>query len=332
MTGNGQQLKRRPRLQVVHGLTPDGECLRSGYAYLIRSSVRMPELYPLLGELLFASQVDTGSGPESPPNVVGLFVEDSPDTLIAHLVGPDTDIIREQDITEKFCSKYMQHQTAAWLNTFGTFQQANSKLLQIGTEGNSWWRQSIAGPGNPMAILRFFRLAQEQPGRGAMNVFLLSSLSNLYRNLGLAEAAAFLKTMLNESIWAVDPEPSPVAGKTQLRGIAGLFFAVLQEGVLKPNEASYLESFFDGIIQVRPCILDNTQRAALVRVQALPEITEKSPDFAYLPRWQFQDGHDQGSVPDDWPQRRKFIYARIADHRIADAEETKEGQWPAKRT
>jgi hypothetical protein len=164
-----------------------------------------------------------------------------------------------------------------------------------------------------------------------MNVFLLSSLSNLYRNLGLAEAAVFLKTMLNESIWDVDPAASPVAGETTLRKIAGLFFAVLQEGVLKPNEASYLESFFDGIIQVRPCILDEEKRAALVHVQSLPEIVHKQKDFAYLPRWKFEDNDEQGLATEEWPQKGTYIRTRIVDYRIADAEETKEGQWPAQR-
>lgn len=300
MTATLQDQRSRPRLKVLDKLlTPAGECLRSGYAYLIRSSVRMPELYPLLGELLFASQVQGGNGDGSSgnyPNVIGMFIEDSPDNLITHLGNPDRYTAKpDLNVIEQFASDLMKRreseplnrvkQTAAWLDTFGRFQEANNELEDCNPVRIGWWRQSLAGSGNPMAILRFFRLVQQKTGVGRMNVFLLSSLSNMYRNLGLSETAAFLKTMLNESIWSVNPtdEPAKSIGRTD-----GLFIAVLQEDVLKANEASYLESFFDGVIHANPCVFhDEKIRAVRVQVRTLPEIVEKPDDFVYLPDWQF---------------------------------------------
>jgi len=329
--GNDKQLKRRPLLRVLDDLlTPQGECLRSGYAYLIRSSVRMPELYPLLGELLFGSKVDNENGKEAPPNVVGLFVEDSLETLMAHLVGPDRYLFRQNEVhITTMLDPGIENQTAAWLDTFGTFQEVDSNLTRFKDREeviDNWWQQSIAGPGNPMAILRFFRLAQEKAGDSAMNVFLLSSLSNLYRNLGLAEAAAFLKTMLNESIWAVVPELNHVPKETRLRETDGLFLAVLQESVLELRQANYLESFFDGIIHVSPCILDDKWRAALVHVQTLPEIVEKRNDFAYLPSWKFKNGNEPGLTKEDWPLQGTYVRSRLRDDRIAIPKEAGAGQ------
>jgi len=140
-------------------------------------------------------------------------------------------------------------------------------------------------------------------------MFLLNSLSNLYRSLGLAESAAFLKTMLNESIWS---DISPVS--ESIRGKDGLFFAVLQENVLDNNETSYLESFFDGIVNVTPCTLsDPCLQVAKVHVRTLPEIVQPSEDFVYLPAWQFNPRKTGGGGlnAEDW-LKQEYIYIREA--------------------
>jgi len=321
----------RPGLKVFDSFAPDKEALHPGYAYLIRSSVRMPELYPLLGELLFTSSVVKKNTPDKwteegdPPNVIGMFIEDSPDNLIQHLQGPDfyTSI---SDITKGYgesLSNDENHRMAAWLDTFGSFHDAGGELKPIFSEKGEarqdekykWWRKSIAGPGNPMAIMRFFRQVQEKQCGAGLNVFLLNSLSNLYRNLGLSESAAFLKTMLNKSIWSVEPEPGTESNKQKIRYKSGLFFAVLQEGVLDKQEASYLESFFDGIVKVKPCI-KNECRVARVHVEVLPELiqSQHGKDFIYLPSWQFPVNNNDkwGS---GWKEER-YIRTQVADECI----------------
>jgi len=324
------------RLKVFQNFAPEDEALRQGYAYLIRSSVRMPELYPLLGELLFASRVvkqtesANSAGTDDPPNAIGMFIEDSPDNLIRHLKGPDS-YTDGSDITGKYFNDLVNNEEkgepprmAAWLDTFGSFHDAGGDLdekeiwpsnrKQDGEikEKHKWWSKSIAGPGNPMAIMRFFRQVQEKLGGADLNVFLLNSLSNLYRNLGLAESAAFLKTMLNESIWSAEPEPDAESSEQKIRYKSGLFFAVLQEGVLDKQEASYLESFFDGIIKVEPCELDEKFRVARVHIEVLPELLQSHNDFVYIPMWQYEKRQQEFGA--DWTQAGlKYISTHSAD-------------------
>ncbi len=333
---NKSNNEKRPGLKVFEKFTPEGENLRPGYAYLIRSSVRMPELYPLLGELLFASRVVKDNEDGVPPNVIGMFIEDSPDNLIQHLKGPDfyTSI---KDITGNFGNALANGEEndepprmAAWLDTFGSFHDASRNLnakefkfdngkpdgkykTQDGKikEEYKWWSKSIAGPGNPMAIMRFFRLVQEKPGGAGLNVFLLNSLSNLYRNLELSESAAFLKTMLNESIWSVEPK----SDKQDVRYKSGLFFAVLQESVLNEQETSYLESFFDGIIKVGPCVLENEFRVARVHIEVLPEFVQSHNDFVYIPMWQYDRNNNK--FRPGWNKKHlKYICTHKADNCI----------------
>lgn len=320
---NGSGNKIRPQLEVFKGkgFTPEGEALRPGYAYLIRSSVRMPELYPLLGELLFASGIKTGSSsqpPLPPPNVIGMFIEDTPDNLMLHLGNPDRyqNESDKRNFTERFGSELARkgtHRAAAWLDTYGRFQDTRGELedFVVGNKDERWWSQSVAGAGNPMAIMHFFRLVQEKNGTAEVNLFLLNSLSNLYRNLGLSETAAFLKTMLNESIWSV----SPTTDSTRVSENYGLFFAVLQENVLKPNEASYLESFFDGIIKVDPCVLDNKFRVARVHIEVLPELVQSHNDFVYIPMWQYDRNNEKFCAGWD-KQDLNYICTHRADNCI----------------
>gem|GEM_PF-6705681 len=164
-----------------------------------------------------------------------------------------------------------------------------------------------------MAIMRFFRQVQDKQAGADLNVFLLTSLSNLYRNLGLSETAAFLKTMLNESIWSAGPK----SDENTIANKSGLFFAVLQEGVLDTQEASYLESFFDGIVKVKPCIL-NGSRVAQVHVEVLPEViqSQNNKDFVYLPNWQFNgNSNHNDKFGGNW-EKRDYIRTRIADEHI----------------
>lgn len=310
---------KRPTLQVFADFTPNGVHLKPGYAYLIRSSVRMPELYPLLGELLFASKVVDPNNKNSkrlPPNIIGMFIEDTPDNLTTHLAAPDryaseTDI----DVTKEFGKTELSERgTAAWLDTFGEFHQTRGDLdkMELG-DGPVWWRKRIAGAGNPMSVMRFFRLVQQEEATTGLNLFLLNSLSNLYRNLKLSESAAFLKTMLSESIWSAEFNSE----KNNIGDKLGLFFAVLQEDVLDTREASYLESFFDGIVKVDPCLLDNKFRVARVKIKVLPEFVQSHDDFVYIPMWQYEKHKKE--LDNGWTQKYlKYISTHKADDCVVE--------------
>jgi len=287
------------------GLAPDCKQLPAGYAYLIRSSVRMTELYPLLGELLFCARASRNDVPlsgtegwETCTNVIGLFVDDDPGNLLSAL-GSDGD--SPEEMAQKFVDKgrsdekagYCLPELAAWLDTYGSFASGGAGLKELlagddALEGPCWLSQSIVGAGNPMSIYRFFRTVGDQEARGQVNVFLLNSLSNLYRNLGLAETAALLKRML-EDVWlrGRDDVGRKDGGDSRVRDTDGLFFAVLQEGVMEPAEASYLESFFDGVYQVEP---DRSMdvRIPRLRVDSLPLQVQLPKDVLFLPQKQVE--------------------------------------------
>jgi len=238
-----------------------------------------------------------------------MFIEDTPDNLTTHLGPPDRYAHEQEiDVTKKFGKTLRDRRgTAAWLDTFGDFHKARNDLVNMDLGGGPvWWRKRIAGAGNPMAVMRFFRLVQEEMATANLNLFLLNSLSNLYRNLKLSESAAFLKTMLDKSIWSAEFNST----KKNIRDKSGLFFAVLQENVLDEEEANYLESFFDGIIRVDPCMLDNKFRVARVHVEVLPELvqSQNERDFVYLPEWQFKDP-DNG-LGNGWGKKGKEVYIR----------------------
>ncbi len=311
------------------GLAPTGEQLPAGFAYLIRSSVRMTELYPLLGELLFCTRAARDNVPlsgtegwESRTNVIGLFVDDDPGNLLNALGAKGestTEVVQDFVRTGRFgkASDYCLPELAAWMDTYGSFAHGGTGLRELlggdkGSKDPCWLSQSIVGAGNPMSTYRFFRTVGDQKAKGKVNLFLLNSLSNLYRNLGLAETAALLKRML-EDVWLRGKddisggERDGNNGK-RVRDTDGLFFAVLQEGVMEPAEASYLESFFDGVYQVEPYHSMDI-RVSRLRVDSLPLQVRLPKDVLFMPKWQAASLMDDGGKP-LWagtPQRSCFV-------------------------
>lgn len=299
------------RLQITMPGIVAEKCggLPSGYAYLIRSSLRMPELYPFLGEILFGgmnkrmekegklTNNDTGT------NLIVLSIDDDRETLLGAISDPED---RDKDgtyvnsfvtkgIQESQNAKYRVPRFAAWMDTFGSFEKLSPDLNKerfLGSESCDknilediqWWRQQIVGAGNPMSMFRFFRVAgnKESPSADRLNLYLLSSLSNLYRNIGLSETAALLKVML-ETVWR------SAAGKSNLVcEREGLFFAVLQEGVMGDSEVSYLESFFDGVFRLDPVKVGNL-RIPRLQVESLPLHFKLPESVLYLPQWQHNE-------------------------------------------
>lgn len=290
-------------MPAMPGLAPEHKQLPAGFAYLIRSSVRMTELYPLLGELLFcthasrdAASISGTEGWETCTNIIGLFVDDDPSNLLGAL-GAEGESLDE--MAKKFVHKgregegggYFLPELAAWMDTYGSFADGGTGLRELlagdaAMEGFRWFSQSIAGAGNPMSIYRFFRAAGGQEARAPVNLFLLNSLSNLYRNLGLAETAALLKKML-EDVWlrGRDDVNGEREDGNRVRYKDGLFFAVLQEGVMEPAEASYLESFFDGVYQIEP-YRSMDIRGSRLRVDSLPLQAQLPEDVLFMPQRQ----------------------------------------------
>ncbi len=300
MAENGDGIKT-----FLTDLVKGGERLPTGYAYLIRSGVRMPELYPLLGELLFPSLPPTDKRTvPAVPNVIGMFIDDSPANMLRIIWKlPDEELPSEKVYTEfaqdvdKWNKKHLNSfsektriiclpQRACWMDTAGEFYGTHGTLPRLedatGDTDRNWFAHQVVGAGNPMGVFRFFRIAQkkvmegEGQSKNVPTVYLLNSLSNLYRNLGLGETAALLKTLLNASTWS-DPR--------------NVFFAVIQEGVMNESEVNYLESFFDGIIKLKAERFGDWPVISLT-VDSLPSIEKLRklpPKLVYTQRWPKED-------------------------------------------
>jgi len=280
-------------LPSMPGIVDGGGSLRSGFAYLIRSKLRMPELYPFLGELLFCTRatedgvsLDGENGWETCTNVVGMFIDDDRTNFFSALGATgdtaekiDTNFVTE--IVDSDAPRGCLPEFAAWLDTYGTFAKTETEASRLFHESwlPPWLSQSIVGAGNPMSIYRFFRSISAHEAIGSVNIYLLNSLSNLYRNLGLSETAALLKKML-EDVWRRNATDGGRIGDKD-----GLFFAVLQEGVMEPAQASYLESFFDGVLKLEPYRFGNL-RIARLRVESLPLQSRLPENVLFLPTWQ----------------------------------------------
>lgn len=287
-----------------------GSGLPLGHAYLIRSEVRMPELYPLLGELVFGSRPSLSSLPAgnesvgaegaSGLNVIGMFVDDNRETLFMNLYN---ELKNSENVTDDFLIELCNSdrplpipRTAVWMDTFGKFGDI-FKAIDLDYFKNNlendrrekkknlldtmdWQSHSLLGAGNPMSMFRFVRKALKHKGKDDINFYLLNSLSNLYRNLGLSETSAFLKVVLNICIWSGEEEED----KSLLGAKQGIFFAVLQKGVMTRVEEEYLASFFDGIINVTADTFNNgSLRIPVIQVETLPENIKLPGKIWYVP-------------------------------------------------
>ncbi|MEW6218928.1 MAG: hypothetical protein AB1634_05250 [Thermodesulfobacteriota bacterium] len=291
---NSRAAKQPVLLTNVLGQGADGSAvsLRPGYAYLLRSRLTVPELYFWLGELLFCSQVGGAEegdkqGAERWPNLVGLFIDDTKENLFTTLFGVEK-FAKDKDPTETFVNLLQgvqgahDGQFAAWLDTQGQFGSEAGSQKGYREARNGRRSRSLAGSGNPMSVFRFYREVSELEATSELNLYLLNSLSNMHRSLGLSDTSAFLKTIL-ASIWG--GEEAATGGETddkKIKSKDSAFFAVLQEGVLQDEETQYLESFFDGVIRFDP-LRFGPYRVPLVRVASLPLAARLPPPMLFWP-------------------------------------------------
>ena len=104
----------------------------TGYAYLIRSSVRMPELYPLIGEILFPTLLAKDA--RSVPHVVGMFIDDSPENMLRIISKP-----REVSGLKSVCREFVKDvqgqvclpRVACWMDTAGKFYDRADQLVSL---------------------------------------------------------------------------------------------------------------------------------------------------------------------------------------------------------
>ena len=334
----------------LHNLHPGKDpekSWKSGYAYLIRSSISMSELYPLIGEILF------GSGPSErqssrKKNIIFFGIDDARSTLFyniidledlkdatsedgldhrlgqvtqASLEDPETHesfhadaphggqdqptggrnddqypenqkvvdhLKKTNDITNDITNSFsLLPDQAFWMDTSASFHSADDKmrLIPVGDSAETVWHERrVVGASNPMNVFRVYREMVEEKTKAYLNLFFINSLSNLHRNIGFQETTALLKTLLQD-IWSPEKDSSSKekdpSSQRKILECDSLFFAVEQEGVLAPDESHYLESFFDGIIEVKDLGLPS-YRLPLVTISALPGHVQLPEPFVYF--------------------------------------------------
>ena len=238
------------------------------YAYLIKTSAPLADIYPIMGELLFScyrySKKNKGSPIKEPPNVIYVAIDDDMDLLLWNLLksigetGNEVGETREntEGIIPYLGDSYVQFaKRLFFIDTFGEFGKDRSVFAEHKLCRNSFlYTGKIAGSGNPMKIYRFIdkaagSIAKEirdwrlegQQGvvrHSSWTVYLLNSLSSMYRNLGLGETVALLRMVLKK-MWEISNKEND-----------GILFAIVQDNVMNKEEQSYIESFFDGIINI----------------------------------------------------------------------------------
>jgi hypothetical protein len=181
----------------------------------------------------------------------------------------------------------------AWMDTFGTFRDVDDRSSDdeadehwVAIEGEvkgygtfrSYYR-SLVGAGNPMGMFHFLRATQDLESTAAVSIYLIQSITNCYRNLGFSDTTEFLKVAFR-SIWS-----NPDASDHTVGSGDGILFAVMQCNVMRPEETSYLESFFDGIITISPHKV-GALRLIEIHAKELPLVAQRSAPILYLPTWQ----------------------------------------------
>ena len=246
------------------------------YAYLIKTSAPLADIYPIMGELLFSSyrKITTdnnGKNIKEPPNAIYVAIDDDYELLLWNLLSyleeeKEKEKEKEQNkekeynlrcLIRKIClisetgSYYEKYIKKLFLaDTFGEFGKDGTALYEQNLGFNTFFSKGkIAGSGNPMKIYKFIDVAtrsisdkmgkqEEKQTHSSWNVYLINSLTAMYRNLGLGETVALMRMVLKK-MW-----------ETSSKENDGILFAIIQDGVMREEEQRYIESFFDGIIRV----------------------------------------------------------------------------------
>lgn len=260
------------------------------YAYLLKlsSQVGLVDIYPLLAEIIFHSDVVTannGTETVGVPNILDFFIDDQKDNIANAMA-------RNQSPRDKN-GNYMWHDDFArycWddvhkkggnlprifmVDTYGRFsrqKELNDRLehsvgLDSAQPGHTqssktakiplYTRSPLAGAGNPARMLQKFsalgRLEKVPAVDGEGEGCSLGELNVYVFNsiTYLTRTIGFREAMqLIRTILEQGVwKPNPdSADSEQLKGKDGLLFAILHEGVHTPDQIRYAETFFDGII------------------------------------------------------------------------------------
>lgn len=235
-----------------YGIPP----LPYGYSYLLllKGDIGIVDIYKWLAEIIFFSHAKE-KNKIKPLNIISFFIDDHSKNLAFSTMG---DKYVEGDpmegCLEKLVKQPKPHNFV--VNTFASFGKAQFKPTKIVQNIRAY---NLVGAGNPMQMMRVFSQICETPNDqvGDLNCIMINSISNLCRSMGLRDAMAMIRAMLERAVWKADGDSNDGAPpKSRLLDNDGLLFAVLHEKIFSEQEIQYAKTFFDGIVEFEG-ILDN---------------------------------------------------------------------------
>lgn len=154
-------------------------------------------------------------------------------------------------------------------DTFGVFgEQEQGELVnhyqKKSKSGNykvHYFNRALVGAGNPMKLLQNFvdmysmplvELKEEDDRlkTPAGVCYVMNSITNLSRVTGLQDSMMLIRSMLERTTWLSDEMRRNIfKDKKVLGALPTAFFGILHEGVFSPQDISYAETFFDGVIE-----------------------------------------------------------------------------------
>ncbi|HIJ84328.1 MAG: hypothetical protein HW380_2091 [Magnetococcales bacterium] len=257
----------------------------SYYSYLLKLApgVGLVDIYPWLAELMIFSvavdgDADSPSQDKSltPLNMVSIFVDDNSDNVA--LSRLDSDSRKKGDPIEELLKLVKKKECLPKLfmvDTLGQFKDTpldQSKMQWTGDYVTS----HLVGGGNPMQMMRLFTSIGSQllnpplPDKklGKLNCFVINSISNLYRSMGVRDAMLLVRAMMEQGVWKSGGEVAD-SKKKKIIDNKGMVFAILHDGVFPEADTRYIETFFDGVILFEKK-KDSSQREITFRFERFP--------------------------------------------------------------
>lgn len=257
-----------------YGIPP----LSYGYSYLLllKEDVGIVDIYNWLAEILFFSfaqvneKEETKDSLKRPVNIISFFIDDHSRNLAFSALGDQYaggDPMEECLELERSEASPKPHNFV--VNTFANFGEAKLDPRKTPQNIRSY---NLVGAGNPMQMMRAFSKICDTPYKengkdkspiGDLNCIVINSISNLCRSMGLRDAMAMVRSMLERAVWKTNEgqnEEDTKKRKSRLLDNDGLLFAVLHENIFSNEEIQYAKTFFDGIIEFKGIVDRDTDK------------------------------------------------------------------------
>lgn len=274
------------------------------YLLLLSENVGLVEIYPWLAELMFYSAAVDKENLEDREvlNVVSFFVDDHrfniANTMLRNEAEGNEDPFVKYKKEAKSDDKKVEDIPPRQF-VVDTFAEFGVDLSEKPPTVEGVTTYSLVGAGNPMQMMRTFtqigELTDDKNDLGKLNCFIINSISNLCRTMGLRDAMLMIRAMLERAVWKpieTDESDTSSDGDT-LMDKDGMLFAILHKDVFSKEEIQYASTFFDGIVEFEGRFgHDNKDGESKIRkkfigyrIKSFPGLRDSKNDKGGSKRW-----------------------------------------------